>query len=320
MSNEPVNEPANEPVDNPSLTAPPANEPPPADPPASDPNPDNLPPDVESIYGKHVTVEWPEGMNDDLKNHVALKPFVNIEADKGKINTSSLLKAYVDTKKLVGAKGLQKPSEYAEKHEVDEFYKEAIGYEPDRENYKVDRPEEAKIPAEMYDKIADFAHENRVPAEVAAKFLGLLENSAVENMKNTTEASQRARVEELKALENEWGSAYKTKFGLAAKLVGEFGDESLVKFLDDSGENNNPHLIRIFSEVASKLYKTGNFPGKHDTEGSLAGMTPSEADTEINMIRGDKNHPFNNKNHPNHKKAGQDMLRLYEIKNSGKRA
>jgi hypothetical protein len=289
--------------------------------PAAAPNPNaHLPPDVTSIYGEHSQIEWPDGTSDELKNNVALKPFVQVENDKGKVNVAGILKAYVDTKKMVGAKGIIKPTEYAEKHEVDDFYKQTIGWEPDKDQYKVERPETAKIGAEVYDSLKDFAHENRVPAETAGKLMAHLEGQAAVNTEKAEKEHIASQNEGLEALRSEWGSAFDSRTALAARLVNELGDDNVMNYLVETGETNNPFLIKLLADAAAKVYKEGNFNGTKETGGNISMMTPNEAESEINMIRGDKKHPFNDKNHPNHKNATADMLKLYEVKNSVKRA
>jgi hypothetical protein len=46
----------------------------------------------------------------------------------------------------------------------------------------------------------------------------------------------------------------------------------------------------------------------------ISGITPVEAEKEISKILGDKDHPYWNKNHPNHQAAVEEVFQLQNMK------
>ena len=130
-------------------------------------------------------------------------------------------------------------------------------------------------------------------------------------IKRQDEERQSAIDNSVKGLKADWGGAYDAKVRAAQNAVSHYGDEKLRAYLDKTGMGNDPTLIKIFSKVGETL-SDDSFKGESD-KGNY-GRTPEQAQVEINEIMANPKHPYFDKQHPNHKKALEDMQRLFTFK------
>jgi len=288
---------------------------PPAD---KTPPPEGGQPPVENplkdLYGDlHDKIEWPEGFPDDLKVSPAVKPFVGQD---GKINLTNLAKSYIHTKKLVGNKdAVTIPNENSTDEERAEFYKK-LGYEPDLEQYKIELPENSKVTPEFAESIKAFMHKNYVPPKVANELVKFLEGETENTAKAQAEAQAAAIKSNIDSLKQEFGSAFDETITLTKRFIKEAAgdDASLIEAFSDPQIGSNPVIVKLLAKAAKEAYSEDSsfVPGSRTVSGRLS---PADAINEINTIRGDKSHPFNNSNHPGYADAQKKMLELYRMKN-----
>lgn len=280
-----------------------------ASPPEPTPNPGGAPAAPPSIWGD-LKVEFPEGFDDTLKNEGSLKPFVGKD---GKINYANLTKSYIHAQKAMGREKVAIPKDTSTEAEWNEFHKKVFGYSEDPNDYKLAKDEKSLIDDDFFAKFKKVAHESKVPAPMAQKMLGFIEGVSKEEQAQA--AQKRADYEKQGAenLRKDWGEAYNRNLASAQRIIKEAGDESFITYLKENNLATDPTLIRFLASVGNKLYKEGNI--RRDANGvPTEPMTPDEIEHEINQIRGDNKHAFNNPNHPNYKAEQQKMLNLYERK------
>ena len=269
-------------------------------PPANDPPP--------SIWGD-MKVEFPEGFDDTLKNEGSLKAFVK----DGKFNYANVLKSYIHAQKAMGKEKVAIPKESSTEAEWNEFHKKVFGYSEDLNDYKLTKDEKSLVDDEFFTKFKKFAHETKIPTSMAQKALSFIENVSKEEQSSALKARQEYEAQGVENMKKDWGEAYGRKVAAAQRLIKEFGDESLINHLKENNLATDPTLIRFLSGVGEKLFREGSVRRGADglPEGAL---TPEEIDKEINDIRGNKAHAFNNPNHPGYQAAQKEMLKLYERK------
>lgn len=115
-------------------------------------------------------------------------------------------------------------------------------------------------------------------------------------------------------LEKEWGSGFDKEFGLAQNtltfLVNGNKEHPLIKWLDSTGENKNPVLIRFFNELGKSIGEDTIRGGEDSfvaTDDELKAINK-----KINDMRADAKGAFMDINHPGHKDAVQEMYGLYQ--------
>ncbi len=284
---------------------PPVDTPPVDTPPVDTPPADITPP--SSIWDG-IDVKFPEGFDEGLRAEPSLKPFVNKET--GEFNMANVLKSYIHTKKQFGENKITLPSENSPQEEIDQFWQK-LGWTNDENEYGVAKPEESVLDDEFVNGFKKFAIENRLPKAAAQKMVEFLDGQAKTGLTKSQEMEANTIKSGLESLQTEWGQAYAPKLGVAQKVLKEVvKDEAVLEMFKDPKVGSNPAVIKALAAIGEKLYKEDGFAG-----GSGSGApTPEEAMRQINDIMGDSNHPFNKPDHPSHKQAVQDVLKLHELK------
>jgi hypothetical protein len=155
------------------------------------------------------------------------------------------------------------------------------------------------------------SYENNILPNQAQKMFDWYMDKASVEVKRQEEERGHNMEQSAKTLRTDWGSSYDSKIRSAQNAILHYGNKDLNKYLDDTGIGNDPNLIRIFSKVGETLdddsFKGDSNPGNY-------GRTPEQAQIEINEIMANPKHPYFDKNHPNHRKALEDMERLFTYK------
>lgn len=222
---------------------------------------------------------------------------------KGK-GLPEVLKGYAESQKYIGG-AIRLPGPDAKPEEWDKFYA------------KLGRPEapdkyEAKLP-EVHGLGVD---EEQLKTSLARLHKAGLTNAQVqavfdiygETVGKAQEILAKSAKEAEAELREVWGGAFDKNLALAKRTVREMGGESLLGFLESSGLANAPVFLRFLAKVGATLAEDGSISDE------IEGVDSSEdAMAKINAIRGDKNHPYWNRQHPGHEDAVREMERLHQI-------
>tara|TARA_R110002153_G_scaffold187360_3_gene340388 strand:- start:2536 stop:3378 length:843 start_codon:yes stop_codon:yes gene_type:complete len=92
-----------------------------------------------------------------------------------------------------------------------------------------------------------------------------------ENASSIEEQRINAQKESFDTLKSEWGEAYDKHINFAKATLAEFGDESLVDYLEQTGLGNNASLLRAFSKIGQGM-KGDAFLESSDTSESPAAI------------------------------------------------
>jgi len=279
------------------------------DAPPGDDDPDDI---KESIYGE-LEVKWPDNTPDEIKNDPMYKPFVDKE---GNVNVANLLKSYGQTKKSFGSK-VAVPSEHATEEEWADFYEKVAKLPKELDKYSVDKPEGSQLSDEDFNALKAELHKAKVPASKATELIAHLEKQSLDAHNSMVKKAGEKLKEEQEALKEEWGEAYKPNLKRASSLIKELGDADFKKYVKDSGLISDVKFVKFLVKMADEMGSESTPPEGGGGNGP-GFMTPAQASVKINEIRGDGNHPYNNKNHPGHEDAVKEVMRLYQLKNPKK--
>lgn len=115
-------------------------------------------------------------------------------------------------------------------------------------------------------------------------------------------------------LQTEWGGSFGKEFETAQKTLSYIvnGDMNhpIVKWLDSTGENKNPVLIKFFNEIGKKFIGEDELRGE-DTHVATEDEV-LEVEKKIAEMRGDPKGPYLDANNPGHKIAVAEMKKLYD--------
>jgi hypothetical protein len=243
--------------------------------------------------------DWKAVLPEDIREDPALKAIQNVDG---------LAKSYVHSQRMLGSDKVIIPSKYAEDHEWKSFFQKA-GLPEEVKDYEVSSSEE--VDGEFMDEYKKMSYENNILPNQAQKMFDWYMDKASVEVKRQEEERGHNMEQSAKTLRTDWGSSYDSKIRSAQNAILHYGNKDLNKYLDDTGIGNDPNLIRIFSKVGETLdddsFKGDSNPGNY-------GRTPEQAQIEINEIMANPKHPYFDKNHPNHRKALEDMERLFTYK------
>ena len=264
-------------------------------------------PPADSIYGD-LSVAWPEGLEDALKNEPSLKPFVNKE---GAINTASLLKSYHETKKSFGKGKEILPDETFDAERTKQFWGK-LGAKESADQYEINQVEGTLLEEKFVTDMKNFAVENNVPNVIMQKMSDFMETQSVEAQASGKAAHEAGITAGLDTVKKEYGAAYDNNLVLAKRVIKEVGGlgEEDAKVFSNPAIGSNPAIIRALVNIGKKLYSEDSIQG--DNNNGM--MSPEQAQQEISKIYDDKAHPFNNPSAHGHNDAQKHMLKLFNMK------
>lgn len=243
---------------------------------------------------------WRDSLPAEIKAHPVLEKYESKEA---------AIKALVDVQPLIGREKIPLPPENATDEDWAEVWNR-LGRPDAPDKYdlsKAEVPEELNIQQEVVDKFRETAHKlGLLPQQVSGVYqfyIDHLKDQAADFDKFRDESKAESEAK----LRKEWGRKYDENLALAQKVIQATADDDAVALLNE-GLGNDPRLVKMFAKVG-ELISEDKLHGK--PKSYL--LTPEEAQKKINTIRGDPKHAYNNKDHPGHKEAVQEVEGLYAM-------
>jgi hypothetical protein len=195
-------------------------------------------------------------------------------------DVGSLAKSFVDTKKMVGAKGVLVPKEDAKPEEWDAFYT-AIGRPQTLEDYPAEVSEELQgiFTPERIDAARKWAYENGITKKQFDSRLKLEMAETVKFLEAEEEKERQDKANAEQTLRDRFKGAYDERMHVANLLVAETfqgKDEAKLAFLEKYG--NDPDFIEFASTVGARLVESKALVA------SLTQDTPGEAKDKIKEL------------------------------------
>lgn len=267
---------------------------------------DNLDPNADNQDQQTVT-DWRENLDVGIKEHPSLKNFKAV---------GDLAKSWVEAQKLIGRDKIPVPDpNKATKEDWDTVF-DRLGRPKTADEYKlpdVKLPEGYPLPKEEFIKeLRAKAHElGLLPTQLFGLYEWFMNNEVTQFNQFLTE-SETAKAQAETALRKAWGKAFEQNYALAEQAVNKYGNERFIEKLKASGLNNDPDMIEFIAKMAKNFSEdkiTGKPPGLT--------LSPEEALAKIAEIKAeamkDKNHPMNNKYHPEYgyfKQKWEDLHKM----------
>lgn len=244
---------------------------------------------------------WKEGLPEDLRSDPSLQT----------INTiPDAIKSLIHSQKMVGANKVVVPGKHATEEDWNQFY-EKVGVPKEVDKYEVNASEDSD--KDFVDWFKAAAHEIKLLPSQAQK----LYEKYSEKMSGFKQAqdhdAKQTQAEYEATLKKEFGAGFDYKASLAAKAVQKLAGDNLdgaKEVLDKYGLSSHPDIVRMFVRAGELLFKEDSVQG--ESRSSFA-LTPKEAESEIDKIMGDLKGPYYDAQHPNHKKAVQDVQKLMQM-------
>lgn len=277
----------------------------------------------EVVASPAVTnVEFIETIAEDLRGQSNLKNFKDV---------NQLAKSYVELQRMVGNSVRIPPADATPEAKKDFLDKirdvDGVLFKDDEKLYdKLGRPESADkytlesiVKAELLSEVPSLTSEINEYKQVAHE-IGLTDNQAkrllelqlskIDAVKATNVAQRDAAEAELKKA---WGADYDNRIAgiqsLAKVYAAKNGDA--MQALINSGAANNPVLLHMMNDLAVSLKEKGHV----GLSSNQFGITPEAAKQSIADKRSDRGFmtAYHDDSHPNHKKAVEELQKLYSI-------
>ena len=243
------------------------------------------------------TETWRESLPEDIREDETLK---NISDLPG------MAKMLVHSQKLVGADKIAVPGEFATEDDWNAVFTK-LGKPENPDGYTLEKPEGIPEGLEYSDDIVanyrEVAHKHGLlPAQAKALF-DWYNNLYIEGHKSNEKAKEMRLLEAETQLKKDFGAAYDQRVELAKTTIRSFADEDAIEALEE-GLGNDPRMVKLFAKIGEAI-------SEDKLKGSKPIYTPTEAQSEIDSIMGNLDHPYHKKDHPGHAAAVEKMKLLY---------
>ena len=249
-------------------------------------------------------VDFKSLIPEDYKEEKSLQNFSNM---------NDFVKSYLHSQKLVGADKIPVPNKMATDDDWKAVY-DRLGRPETPDGYKYDLPKETKLEEKTLKAFSEEAHKLGLLPKQAQGIINYYNSLAEQTEQAATVNEEAARAEAEVELRREYGPAYDLKIAQARNLAtNTLGGDFLrnTKLADGTVLGNHPQVVRAFADLASKMSEDGIVQGE-----AASVMTVKEIDSEIDSLT-QPGSAYWDKTHINHRKAVNEVQRLYELKNNG---
>lgn len=249
--------------------------------------------------GNVPEVKFPENWKQALPKEFQDEPSLKLVND-----VPTLAKNYINAQKMIGADKIALPGKHATEDDWKQVWNK-LGMPQDVKDFNIKAPEGAEFNPEFISKFKDFAHKNGVLPKQAEGLLSWYHGALKEQNEGIAGQTKVAQEQEWNGLREKWGKAFDNNVLEAQMAFKTFADDETTKFLNETGLANNPKLVALFAKIGQATREDAlQAPDKRQSGGV---MTPDQAKEEMNKVYANTEHPYFNKQHPNHKAAVQEM-------------
>ena len=221
-----------------------------------------------------------------------------------------LLKGYVHAQKLVGSNKIPVPNKHATEEDWNEVFKR-LGAPSDPNDYKYDLKDQ-EMDSEAVQQFNKTAHRLGLLPKQAEGLIKFYNEMNVNNAASQEEAAAQSQMNVEAELKKEFGPQYNKRLDQAKRLaVNSLGQDFLENtyLKDGSRLGDNLNVIKAFSDLADKLSEDPIIQGD-----GTSYMTAKDIEKEITELT-QEGSAYWDKNHINHQKAVNEVLKLREMLN-----
>ena len=254
----------------------------------------------QPVTQEEPKIDFKSLIPDEYKEDKALANFQDM---------NQFVKSYLHAQKMVGLDKIPVPNKYATDEDWKEVYKR-LGAPEKPDQYKYKFAKDQKVDEASLKAFNEVAQKNGLmpkQAENIVKFYNELSQQSVNQEASKVDA---ARLESETVLKTEYGAAYNKRLDQAKRLASQtLGEDFLNKTVlkDGSRLGDNLEVIKAFSNLADKLSEDEIVKG----EGSDY-QTVKDIEKQIAELTQQGSAYWQNQ-HPNHKQAVDEVLKLREM-------
>ena len=222
-------------------------------------------------------------------------------------NMEDFVKSYLHAQKLVGSNKIPVPNKHATEDDWKEVY-DKLGRPESPDGYKYSFKED-EVNQDQLKAFNQTAHKIGLLPQQAEALIKYYNDMNTQENASLEEKADEIQFKVEQTLKEEYGPKYNKLIEdakvLASNTLGEdFLNSTILK--DGSRLGDNPQIIKMFVDLSEKLSEDQLVQGD-----GVGYMTASQLEKEIEALT-EEGSPYWNKQHPNHKKAVQEVYKLRE--------
>jgi hypothetical protein len=252
----------------------------------------------ETTPNNEAEANWKDALPEEVREDPSMEAIQTVD---------NLAKSYVNAQKMIGTDKIMVPNKYAEENEWNDVFKK-LGLPEKPDDYDINFTETEDFDKDFFSNFKNAAHGAGILPKQAQKLFDWYTETntqLINDYQTQREVTEKQATDNLKS---EWGSAYDSKLKAAQAAVNHYGDDGLTSFLDETGLGNNPNLIKAFAKMGESLSEDSFTDGNSNK----FGITPQDAQAQINSIMADSKHPYHDKYNPSHTNAVSEVQRLFQ--------
>ena len=225
-------------------------------------------------------------------------------------NMEDFVKSYLHAQKLVGADKIPVPNKHATEEDWNEVFKR-LGAPSDPNDYKYDFKDQEMDQGQVQE-FNKTAHKLGLLPKQAEGLIKFYNEMNANNTASQEEAAAQAQMNVEAELKKEFGPQFNKRLDQAKRLaVNSLGQDFLENtyLKDGSRLGDNLNVIKAFSDLADKLSEDPIIQGD-----GTSYMTAKDIEKEITELT-QEGSAYWDKNHINHQKAVDEVLKLREMLN-----
>ena len=225
-------------------------------------------------------------------------------------NMEDFVKSYLHAQKLVGADKIPVPNKHATEEDWNEVFKR-LGAPSDPNDYKYDLKDQ-EMDSQAVQEFNKTAHKLGLLPKQAEGLIKFYNEMNVNNAASQEEAAAQSQMNVEAELKKEFGPQFNKRLDQAKRLaVNSLGQDFLENtyLKDGSRLGDNLNVIKAFSDLADKLSEDPIIQGD-----GTSYMTAKDIEKEITELT-QEGSAYWDKNHINHQKAVDEVLKLREMLN-----
>lgn len=276
-------------------------------PPAEDPPPSTEPPAnpfgiLDPEYVQHLEKNGIKDVQGLIKQHMDAQSYIgNSIRVPGEDAGEDDRKAFYEKLRKHAPDLIPAPNDPESKEKVFQ----ALGKPEKPDEYQVEVPEAmgSQFDDDRLNMFREAAHKHNLTKE---QFEGVMKDvlgadaASYENVMAEVEKSKQQ-------LKSEWGQAYDQRVGTVNKLIESTGaPDSLVQMAKNG--DLDPSVVKWMYDLTVRMGSDESL--NLSVDHGQGSMTPSEANDRLNEILSNREHPYWNASHPDHKNAVDKVIKL----------
>lgn len=237
------------------------------------------------------------------------------DAEKKTVRVEDLGKGYKSLEQLLGRDKVPVPASDDDQEGWTRWYTAAGRPEaPDKYEFKrPDRlPDGIDYDEDLEKTYRQASHIAGLNKKQAGIFYDLFVKHQVDRHVGWQQMRQQERAKVEADLMREHGPQYEGFVGNAKGVISKYGDADFLKWLEETGQGNDPRMIRMLGRIGKDLGGTTKLKGSLPPE-----LAPADVEKAIREHRAKHEKALWDSTHPDHKAAVDELQRLYAMKPGG---